>query len=260
MWDIVCQLNVYRRTYKTSSPRGEELRQFSGVSFQFIALQRDLVFLHETGPCTRCCRAGRQRFSGHCTANSRLVARNWWWSFALHDLRVLARRCAKILVAPKPPNGVAGDRNGLGTTTRGPQPGLGLLGCGRCPGPDVPEFPFVILLPRMPGAEGFPRVRPPPPRPAICAADAPHEDLQVHPQTLPGRHSLNACTSYVPVEIWERALTASARAAAAGGPLEGWSGCVRSCGGCRYCRRCCCCCCRAAAAVPRSRGWPTVMP
>ena len=103
MWDIVCQLNVYRRTYKTSSPRGEELRQFSGVSFQFIALQRDLVFLHETGPCTRCCRSGRQRFSGHCTANSRLVARNWWWSFALHDLRVLARRCAKIPVAPKPP-------------------------------------------------------------------------------------------------------------------------------------------------------------
>ena len=45
---------------------------------------------------------GRQRFSGHCPANSPLVARNWWWSFALPDLRVLARRCATILVAPTP--------------------------------------------------------------------------------------------------------------------------------------------------------------
>ena len=46
---------------------------------------------------------GRQRFSGHCPANSPLVARNWWWSLALPDLRMLARRCATILVAPTPP-------------------------------------------------------------------------------------------------------------------------------------------------------------
>ena len=203
MWDMVCQLNVYRRTYKAASPRGEKLCQFIGDSFQFIARLRDLGFLHETGPCPRCCRSGRQRFSGRdCPANSTLVSRYRWWSVARPDLRVLARRCATILEAPTPPpNGVAGEGNCLDTTTRGPQPGLGLLVCGRCPGPDVPEFPCVMLLPLLPRGGGFPRARPLPPGPAFCAADAPHEHLHVHPRALPGRHS---CTSHEPAEIWER--------------------------------------------------------
>ena len=59
------------------------------------------------------------------------------------------------------------------------------------------------------------------------------------------------------------ALTASARAAAAGCRLERWNGNVRCCGGRRCCRRYCCCCCGcclAAAAVPRFRYWTTVKP
>ena len=103
MWDIVCQLNVYLRTYKTASPRGEELPQFSGDRFLFIARLRHLGFLHESVPCPRCCRSGSQRFSGHCPANSQLVTRNRWWGVALPDLRLLARRCATILVAPTSP-------------------------------------------------------------------------------------------------------------------------------------------------------------
>ena len=115
-------------------------------------------------------------------------------------------------------------------------------------------FPCVMLLPRLPRGEGFPRALSPPPRPAFCAADAPHEHLHVHSRAHPGGHSFNACTSHVPAKIC---------LPAAGGPLERWNCSVRCCGGRRCCRRCSCCCygcCRAAAAVPRSGGWTTVKP
>ena len=103
MWDTVCQLNVHRRIYKTASPRWEELPQFSGDSFQLIARLRHLGFLHESVPCPCSCRSGRQRFSGLCPAQSPLVSRNRWWSVARLDFRVLAIRCAMILVAPTSP-------------------------------------------------------------------------------------------------------------------------------------------------------------
>ena len=111
-------------------------------------------------------------------------SRKSWWSFARPDLRFLARRCATILVASTPLNVVAGEGNGLGTTTRGPHPRLGLL--GRCPCPDVPEFPCAILLPRLTGGIVFPRARPPPRQPAFCAAHAPYLHLHVHPRALRG--------------------------------------------------------------------------
>ena len=101
----------------------------------------------------------------------------------------------------RPPKGVAGEGNGLCTTTRGPLPVLCFLGCGRFPGPEVIEFPCVMLLPRLPGGGGFPRARPPPSRPAFYVADAPHEHRHINSRALPGRHSFNACTSHVPAEI-----------------------------------------------------------
>ena len=102
MWDIVCQLNVYLRTYKTASPRGGELASLVATASNSSLVCATFGFLHQTGPCPRCCRSGRQRFYAHCPANSQLVSRNRWWSVALRDLLLLARRCTTILVAPTP--------------------------------------------------------------------------------------------------------------------------------------------------------------
>ena len=123
--------------------------------------------------------------------------------------------------------------------------------------------------PRLPGGVGLSRARPAPPRPAFCAADAPHEHLHVHPRALPGRNSSDACTSHVPAELkFKRALTALARAAAARGQLMRWNCSVRCHGGRLCCRRCCCCCCCCcgccgcwcAAAAHRHRDWTTIQP
>ena len=161
----------------------------------------------------------------------------------------------------RPSSVVAGAGIGLGTTSRGPQPGRGLLGCGRYPAPDVSECLWRFVTPLAGILLGLSRARPPPPRPAFCAADAPHEHLHVHPQAHPGRHSFKACTSHVPAEVKERAPPASARAAAAGGPLMRWNGSVRCCGSRRCYSRCCCCCCGCCwAAAPRCRGWTKVQP
>ena len=161
-------------------------------------------------------------------------------------------------------SGVAGTGISVGTTTRGPLPGLGVLGCGRCPLPVVPGrmWRFMMLISRLPGGVGLPCARSAPSRPALFAVDAPYGHLHIYPRALPGRHSLNACTSHVPTKIkLRRALSASARAAPAGGPLTRSNCSVPCCGGRRCCRRVCCCCCsccRVFAAAPRSRGWTTV--
>ena len=97
-------------------PCGEQLRQFSGHSFQFYARLHGLGLLHEMAHVL-IARSGRQRLSRHRPANSALVARNKLRGVARPNLTVLTRKCATILVMPAAPQPLSD-----------PPPELGLRG------------------------------------------------------------------------------------------------------------------------------------
>ena len=126
-------------------------------------------------------------------------SRKSWWSFARPDLRLLARRCATILVASTPPTWSPAKE-----TVWVQRPGDLIL---------VSAFSAVVLVrmfPRSPArfyyrgcrGESYFRVR------VLLHDNRRFVQPMLHtyictytPGRSGGRHSFNACTSHVPAEI-----------------------------------------------------------
>ena len=121
-----------------------------------------------------------------------MVARNRWWGVARPDLRLLAKRCATILVAPTPPptakDTVFVQRSGvLSQVSVFSAAAVVLLRM-------FPSSPARCYYRGCRGEGGFPRACPPPPRPAFCAAEAPQSGICTYiPERSPGDiHSMHA--------------------------------------------------------------------
>ena len=153
MWDIVCQLNVYLRTYKTASPRGGEL-----ASLVATASNSSLVCATSASSTRQSRVLAAAALADNDSPHTAPRIRSWSRETGGGALRSPICFCSledalRFSSRRRLRNGVAGEGNGLGTTAR---PGLGLLGCGRCPCPDVPESPCLMLFPRFLGGGGFP--------------------------------------------------------------------------------------------------------